>query len=205
MKHWPAFPFTTVLTILFCTHVESAEHEPHWHLHIKLGASSGVAFPGEKAEYVLKLENWTKEDCQVVIRLRSTSDIEQKWDRNRKLEIAAGKEHIEKAVLPTKKLVTGRFSFTSSKRVKRFSSSRRSHPEIAPFETSSRAASWWSHGRLATARATRRTISVSSSWRTSRRPNASASKIRYPFRLGNFRTLALWSPHENLRLVSAVP
>jgi len=101
MRHWPAFPFTALLTMLFCTHIECAAHEPHWRLHVKPGAYSGVALPGEKAEYVFQLENTTQDDRQAEIRLRCTSDVGQKWDRDWKFEIAAGKEHIVKAVLPS--------------------------------------------------------------------------------------------------------
>ena len=68
---------------------------------MRIGAYSGVAFPGEKAEYVLELENTTKEDREVEVRLRSTSDVGQKWDKDWKLRIPGGKAHVERATMPT--------------------------------------------------------------------------------------------------------
>jgi hypothetical protein len=75
--------------------------EPRYHLHVKPGAYSGVAFPGEKAEYDIQLKNTSREDREVEMRLRSISDVGEAWDKDWQLEIAAGQEHIEKAVLPT--------------------------------------------------------------------------------------------------------
>ena len=72
-----------------------------WQLRVKPGAYSGVAFPGEKAEYQLELENTTKEDREVEVRLRSTSDVGEKWGKDWKLEIAAGKKHTERVTHPS--------------------------------------------------------------------------------------------------------
>ena len=78
-----------------------AADPPRWQLHVKPGAYSAVAFAGEKAEYELALENATNEDREVEVRLRSTSDVGEKWGKDWKLEIAAGKEHTEKVTHPS--------------------------------------------------------------------------------------------------------